>query len=339
MFKYFSISSVNGLQASNTILSNLGHSFLNARSIGILAISLSIGIIVANIAASFVQKLSLVFGNRADKSTDIGTVTLMRRIETILVLSMAIVRLVIVIMSLYVWWMVTHAGQQPSALIGASALVLVVTYGLSGPLLRDVAFGSGMMAEQWFGVGDIVNIQPNNVHGVVEKVTLRSSKVRGFSGETVWFSNQNINMVSVMRKGTWAIALEIFVSNKEIALKTLATTNQLLPKGPSLVISPLAVTNILDEGNGIQHITAIGETAPGRDYLLRTSAVDIFTKLDAQSPKPVLLCDITARFADKSTELQLARAISNARKTKRTPNTEILKNKVNKALQGKTKKR
>jgi len=323
---------VSNLQASNSILSKIGHTFLNVHSLLILAACLLVGIIASNIVASFLQKLSLLFGKRADRATDYGIVTFMRRIETFLVLSMAIVRLAVIVLSLYVWWVLTHVGQQPSALIGASALALVIAYGLSGPLLRDVAFGSGMMAEQWFGVGDIVTIQPNNVSGVVERITLRSTRIRGFSGETVWYSNQNINMVSVVRKGTWAIALEIFVSDVDIARDLLEKTNKLLPKGPSLLISPLKITTVNDEGDGVHHITAIGETAPGRDYLLSTNAINIFTKLDSEQPKPILLATIIGRFADKSTEVQLARAVKNARKTKRPSATATITDKVTGAV-------
>lgn len=315
------------LQSSDSVLSKLDHTFLNLHSLLILLVCVIVGLIFGNIAAQFVQKLSLMFGHRADKATNLSTVTFMRRIETILVMSIAIVRLTIVIIGLYVWWILTHAGEQPSALIGASALALVIAYGLSGPLLRDVAFGSGMMAEQWFGVGDIVTMQPNNIHGVVERITLRSTKVRGFSGEIIWFSNQNINMVSVVRKGTWAIALELFVYDTKAAERLIERTNKLLPTGTSLVISPLTLVSTEDRGEGISRMTFVGETAPGRDYLLRENAISIMNKLNQAEQKEVLLADIVARFADKNADKQIARAISNARKTRRPKKTtSVIKN-------------
>jgi len=331
---YFStlISSFND---STNVLHKLGHSILNFNSLVVLVVCLIVGIIVANIAASLVQKLSLIFGHRADKSSDLAVVTFMRRIETFLVLSQALVRLIIIILSLYAWWLLTHAGQQPSALIGASALALVIAYGLSGPLLRDIAFGGSMMAEQWFGVGDVVNLQPNNIHGIVERITLRSTKIRGFSGETIWYSNQNINMVSVIRKGSWTLALEMFVEDVDAAKKLIERTNRLLPQGPSLVISPLKISNLIDEGDGIKHLTVTAETAPGRDYLIRENAINIMTNLDKDNKKKVLLVDIVAHFDDKSTEIQLARAIQNARKVKRTKSSRVLDNRATKSVKNK----
>lgn len=316
------------LSKSNNVLSHIGSTFLNVHSLIILIVSIVLGLIVGNVMALLLQKLSLVFGQHADKSTDLSTVTFMRRIETFLVLSMALVRLIVIIISLYIWWVLTHAGQQPSALIGASALVLVLAYGLSGPLLRDVAFGSGMMAEQWFGVGDIVTIQPNNMQGVVERITLRSTKIRGFSGETIWYSNQNISMVSVIRRGTWAIALELFVTDPNKVDDLIQQTNKLLPQGPALVLSPLKIVSKKEIDKDIWQITAVGETAPSRDHLLRVNAIDILNKIDKSSKEPIIIVDVVARFADKSTETQLARAVNNARKTKKNRNINFNPRKV-----------
>ena len=319
-----SISS--SLSVSDKVLSGLGKSFLNFNSLVILIICLVAGVLVSFLAGRIIQRFSNIIGLRADRSKDIRTVTFLRRIETFLILSIALVRMIIIIISLYVWWITTHAGQQPSALIGASALALVLAYGLSGPFLRDIAFGSSMMAEQWFGVGDVVTVQPNSIHGVVEKITLRSTKLRSFSGETVWFSNQNINMVSVVRKGSWAIALEMFVNDPDKATELVEKTNYLLPKGPALLINPLTIHNISKQTDGIFQITIIGETAPGQDYIIREDAINVLNKLDSNNKEPIILSEIISRFTDQKSEIQFMRALKNAKKTKINPKIKIPKN-------------
>ncbi len=319
-----SISS--SLSVSDKVLSGLGKSFLNFNSLVILIICLVAGVLVSFLAGRIIQRFSNIIGLRADRSKDIRTVTFLRRIETFLILSIALVRMIIIIISLYVWWITTHAGQQPSALIGASALALVLAYGLSGPFLRDIAFGSSMMAEQWFGVGDVVTVQPNSIHGVVEKITLRSTKLRSFSGETVWFSNQNINMVSVVRKGSWAIALEMFVNDPDKATELVEKTNYLLPKGPALLINPLMIHNISKQTDGIFQITIIGETAPGQDYIIREDAINVLNKLDSNNKEPIILSEIISRFTDQKSEIQFMRALKNAKKTKINPKIKIPKN-------------
>ena len=56
----------------------------------------------------------------------------------------------------------------------------------NGPLLRDITTGSVMIAERWYGVGDYIIAEPFlNIQGVVEQVSLRSTKLRGLSGEVV----------------------------------------------------------------------------------------------------------------------------------------------------------
>ncbi len=321
------ISSISSsLSASDKVLSGIGKSFLNFNSLVILIICLVAGVLVSFLAGRIIQRFSNIIGLRADRSKDIRTVTFLRRIETFLILSIALVRMIIIIISLYIWWITTHAGQQPSALIGASALALVLAYGLSGPFLRDIAFGSSMMAEQWFGVGDVVTVQPNSIHGVVEKITLRSTKLRSFSGETVWFSNQNINMVSVVRKGSWAIALEMFVNDPDKATELIEKTNYLLPKGPTLLINPLIIHNISKQTEGIFQITLIGETAPGQDYIIREDAINVLNKLDSNNKEPIILSEIISRFTDQKSEIQFMRALKNAKKTKLTPKIKTPKN-------------
>jgi len=328
-----SIDSIySSLGASDKVLNNLGKSFLNLNSLIILIICLIGGGIVSFFAGKLIQKLSNIIGQRADKTKDIRTATLLRRIETFLILSIALIKMIIIIISLYIWWIATHAGQQPSALIGASALALVLAYGLTGPFLRDIAFGSSMMAEQWFGIGDVVTIQPNNIHGVVEKITLRSTKIHSLSGETVWYSNQNINMVSVIRKGSWAVALEMFVNNPGKAQKLVDQANDLLPQGPALLINPLIISQITKRAEDIYQVTIIGEIAPGQDYIIRENAVNILNKLDQKSNHPIILCDIISRFTDQKSEIEFNRALKNAKKTKqpvissKLKTTKILKN-------------
>ena len=44
--------------------------------------------------------------------------------------------------------------------IGAGPLFALILGGMLSPVLRDMAYGSVMMAEHWFGVSDHVTIEP-----------------------------------------------------------------------------------------------------------------------------------------------------------------------------------
>jgi hypothetical protein len=232
-----------------------------------------------------------------------------------LVLSIAVIRTLLLVFAVYFWWIFIHPNGRPTAIIGASALVaLVVSAGFS-PVIRDIAAGSFMMAEHWYGVGDHIRVEPfADMQGVVERVTLRSTRIRGLNGEVVWVNNQNIQGVRLSPKGIRTLGLEMFVTNLEAGEKLIAKMNKRLPIGQLLVVSPLEITSSELVGEDLWHITAIGETAPGREWLIESSAVDLIKDLDAKSKRPVLAHGPLARYADSEAERRFTRSISNARK-------------------------
>ena len=67
-------------------------------------------------------------------------------------------------------------------------------------------------------------------------------------------------------------------------------------------------------GEDLWHITVMGETAPGREWLLEKSAPDLLAELDEESKTPVLEYKPLARFADAEAEKRFKRTITNAQK-------------------------
>lgn len=309
------------LNQSSSALKHIGDTLFADGSFWILLLSLVIGWVLGKIASVLLRRISKSVGKQADESSDLTTVNRLRRVETWMILSIAILRVVFIILALYFWWIFTHpAGSKPTALVGASALLIVVIGGVFSPLLRDFAFGGGMMAEHWFGVGDLITIIPyNDVQGVVERITLRSTRIRGLNGEVIWVANQNIMGVRIAQKGVWAMAIELFVSDLQKGEELIERTNLLLPRGPSLLATELRIMSVDERGDKLWHITAVGETAPGREWLIQNTAVELLQQLDEKSKTPVLLTDPVARYADNDTERQFARAIKNAKKTRRLP--------------------
>lgn len=307
---------------STSTLRHISDTLFASRSLLVLFLSLLVGTVLGKVASLLLRYASRKVGQSADASTNLAHVNRLRRTETWLILSVAIVRVVFVILALYFWWIFIHPHQQPTALVGASALLVVVVGGVFSPLLRDFAFGSGMMAEHWFGVGDLVTIEPFDIQGVVERITLRSTRIRGLNGETIWVSNQNISSVRIAQKGVWTLAIEMFVTDPKAGEQLVEQVNALLPTGPSLVVSPLAVMQTNEQARGLWRMTALAETAPGRNWLIERTAIDLLKSLDEKSKKPVLATEPVARFADNDTERKFARAVKNAKKT-RPPRRKI----------------
>jgi len=318
-------------EQSTNVFKQIANALFAGSSFWVLLVSLIVGGTVGKLFSVLLRRASRTFGRQADAATDLVTVNRYRRMETWTILSIAVVRVLCIILALYFWWAFTHPHNKPTALVGASALLVVIVGGVFSPLLRDFAFGGGMMAEHWFGVGDLITIEPfTNIQGVVERITLRSTRIRGLNGEVIWIANQNISGVRIAQKGVWTLAVELFVTDPKRAEKLIAQTNALLPTGPSLVASQLGIMTVDKRSDELWHVTAIGETAPGREWLLERTAIDLLKSLDEKSKHPVLITDPIPRYADNDTERQFARAIQNAKKTKRaTRRSKIVSTKRN----------
>jgi hypothetical protein len=145
-------------------------------------------------------------------------------------------------------------------------------------------------------------------------VTLRSTRIRGLNGEIIWVSNQNIQAVRLAPKGIRTMALEVFVTDLKAGERLIKLTNQRLPVGPLLVVSTLEVVSSEKVGDSLWHITAIGETAPAREWLIEKSAVELIKALDQSSKTPTLAHGPLARFADPIADRRFVRTITNASK-------------------------
>ncbi len=316
MHNFIQLITASATSASQ-LIPKISSDVFNWHSIIVFIVVMFIAWLVGKVVSVVLLKFSAAIGRRTDRTQNLVRVNRLRRMETIIILAMALFRALFVIIGLYLWWDLTHPTQL-TALIGASALVILLLTNLFSPISRDIALGGGMIAEKWYGVGDLVTIQPNAVQGIVEQVTLRSTRIRKISGENVWVANQNITMVEVLPKGFHPIAIELFVSDKKAAEKIIEQTNKLIPIGTSLVISPLTVMSASDVDDNISHLTVIAEAAPWRDDLITSSAVGIIKSLDKQNANQILLAEPIARVADKQTEKEFARVINNARKSARS---------------------
>lgn len=305
----------NSINQSQSILRQIGETFFNARSLTVLAITLIVAFVLGRLIAYLLRRVTNALGRQADKTENLTEVNRLRRFETLIVLSIAIIRTILLAFAVYFWWIYIHPHQQPTALIGASAVVAIVLGGVLGPLLRDLAYGSVMMAEHWFGVGDHVRIEPfGDVQGIVERVTLRSTRVRGINGEIIWINNQNIQAVRITPKGLRTIALELFVSDTLKAEALIEATNQRLPQGALMVASPLTAMTTTKVGPSLWHITIIGETSPGREWLIEKYAITVIKEIDDTAQQQILVHEPIARYADSEAERRFARSINNARK-------------------------
>lgn len=81
-----------------------------------------------------------------------------------------------------------------TAIIGAALL----------PILRDIAQGYTLLAEDAVAVGDV--IQVGTVSGTVERFTLRALTLRDRDGKTTFLANRDLREISVLSRKTEDVA-------------------------------------------------------------------------------------------------------------------------------------
>jgi small-conductance mechanosensitive channel len=284
------------------------------RSVLILVACVIVAYILSKFLADFIIKIAQKVAVHTENTSNEDRFIRLRQIETYLSVSVAIVRAAVVAIVAYIAWrLLSPAANSGAAAIGASAFFIVFAGQTLGMLLRDITAGAIMIIEQWFHVGDFVKIEPFiDVSGVVERLTLRSTKLRSLNGEVVWIHNQQIQAAHVTPRGVRTIAVDVFVRDKDKGLRTLKELAKAVPVSPTMLAAPLKVTKPEEWGGGLWRITAIGQTAPGREWLIENFFVNAIKDIDSSvrnKMNRVFVYDPIARYADPIADQKFKRAV------------------------------
>lgn len=270
--------------------------------------------ILSKFLAEGIIKIAQAVSVRADNESNEERLIRLRQVETYLSVFIAIVRATVVAVVAYaVWKMISPVTSSGAAAIGASAFFIVFAGQTLGMLLRDITAGAIMIIEQWFNVGDFVKVEPFlEVAGVVERLTLRSTKLRSLSGEVIFIHNQQIHAVHVTPRGVRTVAVDVFVRDKEKGLRTLKELAKAVPVGSTMLAGPLHISQPEEWGNSLWRITITGQTAPGREWLIEKFFVNAIKEVDSTTRNKmnrVFVYEPIARFADPVADKKFKRAI------------------------------
>jgi moderate conductance mechanosensitive channel len=282
------------------------------RSIVILMLALLVAFYVSKLIAHYLIKAARNIASIADSSDDIEKSIRLRRLETFLSIMAAVVRVLIVVIVGYLTWRVlSPSSSATAAALGTSALIIVVAGATVGPLLRDVTAGTAMISERWYNVGDYIRVEPfMDVAGVVERVTLRSTKLRSLNGEVVWMHNQHMQAVKVTPNGVRTMEVDVLCSDEALGKELVKKVIKTIPAGRMTVTNKLRITTTEQWDDGLWHIVVRGQTPPGREWLIEKYFVESLIKHDEDYiKKKVLIHEPMVRFADPAAEKSFKRAV------------------------------
>lgn len=302
-------------QEARNIQDELQHFFTqpNAfRSVGILIVMLIVAFAISKVVAMAIIKLAQFVAVRSDQAGSSDRQVRLRRVETYLSVIIAMVRALIVgTVAFYLWRELSPSASTGAAAVGASAFFIVLAGGTIGMLLRDITAGSAMIIEGWFNVGDHIKVEPFwDVSGVVERMTLRSTKIRALNGEVIWMHNQHITGVHVTPKGIRTLAIDAFVNNKKVGQNIVEKAIETLPIGTLKVIKKPRITRVEQWGEKLYLITTVAEVPPGREWLMENYFIQSINDLDKRRKGPTTLVrPAIARWADSEAERSFKRAV------------------------------
>lgn len=282
------------------------------RSVLILVILIIVAYWLSRFMAKGIIRIAQFIAVRADNTSDEARVIQLRRVETYLSITIAIVRALIVATVAYAAWrFISPSSNSSAAAVGASAFFIVIAGATIGMVLRDITAGATMIIERWFHVGDYIRIEPFlDVGGVVERMTLRSTRLRSLNGEVIWLHNQHIQGVRVTPKGLRTIAVDVLVNDEEKGLKLIEKVVATIPTGTMTVAKKLRIVRALKWGDDLWMYTVQGQTPPGREWLIEKFFVDSLVTTDKKTRNAnIIAYEPMVRYEDPAAERSFKRAV------------------------------
>jgi hypothetical protein len=287
------------------------------RSLTVVTIAIIAAYWGSRFVARAIVRIAQIVAVRADNTTNEERSIQLRRVETYLSILTALVRaMIIALATYYAWKALSPSDNSVAYALGASAFFVVIAGATIGMVMRDMTAGAVMIIERWFHVGDYIRIEPfGDVSGVVERVTLRSTKLRSLNGEVIWLHNQHVMAVKVTPRGLRTIAVDIFVNNKKVGQSLIEKALATMPLGTIKVAKKPEITRTEEWGDHLWLFTVVGETAPGREWLMENYFVDSLKELDERHKGPrTMIRPPIIRFADAAAERSFRRAVRVAQK-------------------------
>jgi len=153
-----------------------------------------------------------------------------------------------------------------STLAGASFVAVIVGFAAQRFLI-DLIAGFLMFVEGWYTVGSTIVIEPLDLEGVVEEVSLRATTLRDVGGQLIRVHNSQVLAVRVLPDGGHRFELELLAQDGEAGERLLEEVAHVLPVGPTAFTRPLTLRRTQPLDGDLYRVTADATVAAGRSWL------------------------------------------------------------------------
>ena len=277
---------------------------------GVNWLGLAIVVVLAVLGAWLIPRLAvavLARRLRGRRSGDIDVHRRAKRADTQLSVVRSLARYAAIIGGLLGLFIFAFPGAG-STVLGVSLLIAIVGFAAQS-LLRDVIAGTMVVSERWFDVGDAITIEPWEMSGVVESITLRSTRLRGLGGETVRIHNGHMYGVRVARNGIREIVIEFYVTDAAAGHDLILRLSELLPSGPMHLLTSSLQLEAEEQLGSLTRLAVRGAVPPGREWLLESFAMDLLREMDVDG---VIRHGPVAYFSDPVAEARFSRTVAPA---------------------------
>jgi moderate conductance mechanosensitive channel len=159
------------------------------------------------------------------------------------------------------------------AALGGSALVLVLVGFGAQRFLMDVIAGTLIAFERWYGIGDFVRLEPAQISGIVEQLSLRTTVIRSFNGDLTYVPNSQIISASRSPRGYRRYSIEVLTSDPEEARNAIEQVGRRAPVGEARFLRAPRVIEERELGEGTWLVRGQADVAPTMEWLAESLLV------------------------------------------------------------------
>jgi hypothetical protein len=254
------------------------------------AVAIVVAFVLSRVLRRFVHVLE---GRHPDEERELAR---LRRGETALALVATAIPYVAAIVVLIV--AATAFLPRTVAALGGSALILVLVGFGAQRFLMDVIAGALIAFERWYGIGDFVRLEPAQVTGIVEQLSLRTTVIRSLNGDQTFVPNSQIISASRSPRGYRRYSIEVLTTDPDEARHAIEQVGSRSPVGGARFLRAPRVVEERELGEGTWLVRGEADVAPTMEWLAESLLVG---RLKASLSSDALLADPTVYTIDERT--------------------------------------